>query len=200
MIECGMKQEDLKPAFLMLATCATEVARAQENGDTKSSEDHTCKARLWFHKAFGNTSSPRVLEPEAGNLLALEPVRFSPKGTSTNPAETSSTIDTAPPLPSRLDALHAELVQLRTDKLQLANQLSVARAAKRCREEELQTERIVVRRLERQRDFNADTKRKAEWARSRVDRDSTARPTARDSCFTGIAGKGSGYGRGTLSR
>ncbi|KAF7965902.1 hypothetical protein HWV62_40987 [Athelia sp. TMB] len=195
MMEHGTKEEDLKPAFLMLSACATDVARTLKNGNTKSSEEYAHKARVWFLKAFGETTSSRVLEPEVAKVLDLEPIPFAPKGAGTSAAEPSSPVDPAslnPPLP---DLLHAELVRLRAEKIQLDNRLSVAHASKRRREEDLQAERIVIRRLEHQRDLNADVKRQARSARPRSESDSTARPIPRDRYSTRTAGKNS-LGRG----
>ncbi|KAF7970409.1 hypothetical protein HWV62_24215 [Athelia sp. TMB] len=191
MMEHGTKEEDLKPAFLMLSACATDVARTLKNGNTKSSEDYAHKARVWFLKAFGGTTSSRVLEPEVAKVLYLEPIPFAPEGAGTSAAEPSSPVDPASLNPPQPGLLHAELVRLRAEKVQLDNRLSVAPASKRRREEDLQAERIVIRRLEHQRDLNADVKQQARSARPRSESDATARPIPRDRDSTRTAGKNS---------
>lgn len=192
-MEHGTKEEDLKPAFLMLSACATDVARTLKNGNTKSSEEYAHKARVWFLKAFGETTSSRVLEPEVAKVLDLEPIPFAPEGAGTSAAEPSSPVDPASLNPPQPGLLHAELVRLRAEKIQLDNRLSVAPASKRRREEDLQAERIVIRRLEHQRDLNANVKRQARSTRTRPrsESDPTARPTPRDRYSTRTAGRNS---------
>ncbi|KIM92030.1 hypothetical protein PILCRDRAFT_171 [Piloderma croceum F 1598] len=60
MIEHGMSEADLKPAFLMLSSCETELskrARTPSGENTEASLGHAQKSYHWLQKVYGANSS-----------------------------------------------------------------------------------------------------------------------------------------------
>lgn len=140
-----MDERSLKPAFLMLFHCETEIARTAQ----KQSE-HTAKALKWLQKVYGERTG--VPEPSAGNTLGIHVPKPASASTSasTPPTPPPAAPATIPIGPSHVRRLQEELVQLRSANLGLADEVSTVRAAKRLLEGDMEAERNVRRRLERQ--------------------------------------------------
>lgn len=145
MTEYGMDERSLKPAFLMLFHCETEMAKTAQR-----QSEHTGEALKWLQKAYGEQAG--VTEPAAGNApdthvpkpaIASAPTAAPPTPPPAAPAA-------IPIGPSHVRKLQEELALLRSANLGLANEVSTVRAAKRLLEGDMEVERNVRRRLERQ--------------------------------------------------
>lgn len=181
MIEYGMNERSLKPAFLMLFHCETEIAKTAQRPS-----EHTEKALKWLQKVYGE--QPSVPEPAAGNALGIHVPKLANAGTCTEapptppPQAAPATID-IPTGPSHVRRLQEELAQLRSANLGLADEVSTVRAAKRLLERDMEVERNVRRRLERQLVFEEGQARltRAVIEEERVGREKTECRAKKDS-------------------
>src|SRR6267154_4068099 len=80
MIEHGMSEPDLKPAFVMLSSCETELckrARTSSGGNTEASRAHLQKSCHWLQKVHG--TDQLNAEPNQTNHSTLTPApRLTP--------------------------------------------------------------------------------------------------------------------------
>lgn len=78
MVALGMLESDLKPAFLMLSSCETELckrSRTPSGENTEASLGHSEKSYHWLQKVYGaNAESNRT-----GNFNLAPAARLSPK-------------------------------------------------------------------------------------------------------------------------
>ena len=152
-----MTGADLKPAFLMLFNCETQLykmVRAKETHRTERSEEHARKALEWLHKVYNDDLPFPAGERETSIVLGMPSSKLTSPARQT--ANSSISIPAAPLVTSataslsHLQQLGEELRQLRDDKHHLVEELSTVRAAKHLLEEDMNVERNVRRRLERE--------------------------------------------------
>ena len=89
MIEHGMSDVDLKPAFLMLSSCETELcklARTSSGDNTEASLAHAQKSYHWLQKVYG-TNQCKAEASQTGNSGLTLAARLAPM-----PAENISNV------------------------------------------------------------------------------------------------------------
>lgn len=152
MKDAGIAEDQLKPAFLMLSGCLTELGKqARLPNGRETAESNACfeQSRYWLQKVYG------ALKPE----LALaqqqqQPSTGRPRAPSNSttrsfaaPTPTASTSSAALPS-SEQRALERELMVLRDRHSSFISELTEARAAKRKTEDECAHERSLRRRAD----------------------------------------------------
>ena len=155
MTELGVSQDDLKPAFLLLSSCETDLARrARSTQSTLEVAGHYKNAQMWLRKVYGNTSN----RDTSGSFknTALVPLQSKSVTPPTKPGEIQIMTNKLDPLiPDALShqrILERELEAVRDARDQQATLLSEARIAKRKLEEDFDYERNLRRRLQRRLD------------------------------------------------
>lgn len=151
----GLSENDLKPVYLMLSSCHTDLAkRAQSSGlASQIREDHRCKAQEYLQKVYGKNTpgDPPVslAAPQPGRLfnasnLNPTPVASVSENTASPPAGGSETSTRGP------TALEREVRSLRDRHQNLNKQYSDAKTAKRKAEDDLGKEHRLRRKAERE--------------------------------------------------
>jgi hypothetical protein len=154
----GVREDDLKPAFLMLSGCETDLWKLTRSSDTAGvALQHYENAKKWLQKVYGDASSA----PQSSNNVNLESAHRNrhfnapPSGPRSHrpPA-----VPLAPdrPLDPALQTLRREIQSLR-DQLARQDALLKQTHADKCKaEEELAREHSLRRKLERKLDEAED--------------------------------------------
>lgn len=192
MTEHGIPEGDLKPAFLFLSSCETDLARqARMAQTTVEAAEHYENARTWLQKVYGTGKSP-VASQTANTVesvvpsLPLQPSMATTQaidyGDNVKPGNKSSQITAGALAQQRV--LEREIQSLRDRQLQQSSLLSETRVAKRKLEDDFDDERDLRYRLQRCLD---DTRKELDMARKmemyaldRVKREVEARRKAED--------------------
>ncbi|TFY83004.1 hypothetical protein EWM64_g999 [Hericium alpestre] len=139
----GMKEQDLRPAFLMLSSCCTDLgknARGPDGATTEASSAYFDQSRRWLQKVYGeqipendlprNGVSPRAstIDDALARLIASGAIP-----SAGSPAQPSASGDVR---------------ALRDMQSNQASEFSAIRAAKRKLEEECADERALRKKLE----------------------------------------------------
>jgi hypothetical protein len=152
MSKYGISESDLKPAFLFLSSCETDLARqAKLAQSTVQAAEHHKNAQTWLQKVYG-------LE----NPVPSRSAAVVPHLKATNGADTDPTNKTAIGVLAQQRILEREILSLQDRQHQHSNLLSETRIAKRKLEDDLEFERDLRYRLQRRLD---DTRKELETAR-----------------------------------
>ncbi|KAK0225969.1 hypothetical protein IW262DRAFT_1359017 [Armillaria fumosa] len=155
---------DLKPAFLFLASCETELAKKMKLDDAVRAAKHFQIAQKWLQKAYGTFSDTNaaVQSLKAPVHVAREPVSQPqskpPKNTKNKPQNNSiSDARQHAKLPPRPPGPHQKILEREIDSLRdrqsiQASLLSEVRSCKRQLEDDIIYERETRRRMERELD------------------------------------------------
>lgn len=169
----GLSEDDIKPAFLMLASCHNELAKQAKATDSKESDLHFHKAKRCLQKVYGT------------NTLSLE------TGSSTAPFRDYVTNSSNLPTGHKLAGDHAsaqnlqrEVQSLRDRQIHHSACLSQLRSTKRKIEEDLDTERHCRRKVERDLEYAsrelAASRRAERFAVEQCKREAEARRRGED--------------------
>ncbi|KAK1224585.1 hypothetical protein PQX77_012480 [Marasmius sp. AFHP31] len=160
MVQQKTPETELKPAYLLLSGCETDLAKQARN-EKKDSTEHYKNAQTWLQKVYGtfdnnlriglgSTGAPP--NPKAASSSSLVQSKSRPTSSTNAPTE-------APPLPPPPSApahsyghdriLQREIQSLRDRLDHQRNLLADVRSSKRKLEEDLELERNYRRRLER---------------------------------------------------
>ncbi|KAF8829127.1 hypothetical protein HHX47_DHR3000972 [Lentinula edodes] len=131
MARYGVSENELKPAFLMLAGCESDLSRLTRN-EGRITLEHQQKSQRWLQKVYG------AMKSHSDNIGVDAP--------SNNPK-----LPARPPSPSGSDEhLRREIQSLRDRLRHQAGLLSDVRSAKRKLEGSYKSERDTRRRIERE--------------------------------------------------
>lgn len=144
--DLGLKACELRPAFLMLSSCHTELwrrTRAQDGSETEASVAHLDKSRRWLQLVYGRLTTELGSEDSPNTLVAIN---STSKHAHDIPPERE---DTTPENTQRADN-ERDLRVLRDPQFLYTKDLANTRYAKRRLEDEANFERTTQRRrLER---------------------------------------------------
>jgi hypothetical protein len=162
----NIPDNDLKPAFLLLSGCETDLGKlARSKGDTDKVAEHYNNAQKWLHRIYG-ADIPPLSSPSPSADKSKRKATSPPRA----PTSLQSRIDTSGPAPSAprshlpspdARALEREIQSLRDRHSHSVNVLADVRAAKRKLEDAVEVERVVRRRLQRELDEVAKERDKA---------------------------------------
>lgn len=135
--------KELKPAFLMLSGCETDMAKlAQEsNKDSSVVSGYHAAAKAWLQKVFGTTDS-QSNEKEKPKTLAKHPLPTRPRASSNSRLGSLSDVEKS--------KLEREIQTLRSRMGNQASQTFELRTSKRKLEEDIVYERNLRRKLQRE--------------------------------------------------
>jgi hypothetical protein len=175
MADNGVPEADLKPAYLMLSSCETELARrAKKRSNSRLSEEHNSKSKRWLQKVYGASTPSSSVSPVAisTNALGLDFAEKAPtvsaqprsgsvagktKTTPNRPrhgllaeARRSASADSllAQPNAPHIQILQREIDLLRDHQSTQSNVLSDIRSGKRKLESDLASERSARKKLQ----------------------------------------------------
>ncbi|PBK91542.1 hypothetical protein ARMGADRAFT_1166359 [Armillaria gallica] len=156
---------DLKPAFLFLASCETELAKKMKLNDAVSAAQHFQNAQKWLQKVYGTFSDNNNATVESlkapvhvARQQVSQPQSKPPKNTKNKPQNNSLTDPRQhAKLPPRPPGPHQKILQREIDSLRdrqsmQASLLSEVRSCKRQLEDDIIYERETRRRMERELD------------------------------------------------
>lgn len=142
--DLGLKAYELRPAFLMLSSCHTELWRrtcACDGSETEASAAHLDKSRRWLQFVYGRLAPELVSEDSLDTHFT---VNNTPRHTHDVPPQREDiTLENT----QRADSIR-DLRVLRDSRLYTGD-LANMRCAKRRLEDEVSFERAKRRRLER---------------------------------------------------
>ncbi|GJE92260.1 hypothetical protein PsYK624_084140 [Phanerochaete sordida] len=144
----GLSKDDLKPCFLMLASCNTDLSReARKSGPegAEAAREHMDQAKKYFQLVYG-THYPQEGSPRSGP--SASPQRLSLLQRVDRRPQVGPPADE----PSRMHTLERELQSLRAKHTNQVGQLADAHTARRKAEEELDVERTLRRTAGREAD------------------------------------------------
>lgn len=150
----GLPESELKPAFLMLSSCHTDLAkRARSSGlGGQIREEHHRKAQEYLQKVYGTNTPgdapPSLAAPQPSrvvNALSLHPTPVA--SGSENAGSTSATAGTSSKGPT---AMERELQSLRDRYQNLNKQYTETKTAKRKAEDDLEKEYRIRRKADRE--------------------------------------------------
>ncbi|OBZ68108.1 hypothetical protein A0H81_11806 [Grifola frondosa] len=163
----GMSAGELKPAFLMLSSCHSDLAklsRTPDGSDTEESREHLGKAKAALQQVYGlhipraqtdaeyaaskASMDPSVLADPSHNRECLTDKSNIRRSSSASQKEKED--ESAPRTSVRM--LEREIQSLRDRHVNHTQWLNQARVTKRKLEDDLSEERHVRRKLERQLD------------------------------------------------
>jgi hypothetical protein len=156
----GISDGDLKPAFLFLSGCETDLARqARATQTTVEAAEHYKNAQTWLQKVYGSE--------HPATLQAVGAVERIGSSLPPQPKATAQVIDcgagqTATGVLGQHKILEREIQCLQDRQRQQSYLLSETRVAKRKLEDDLDCERDLRYRLQRRLD---DTRKELEMAR-----------------------------------
>lgn len=171
MTEHGIPEGDLKPAFLFLSSCETDLARQAKTAQkiTVEAAEHYKNARKWLQKVYGPGEPPAasqaasVMERNASSF-PLQPSKATTqaidRGDNVEPGNKLNQTSARAFAQQRI--LEREIQSLRDRQLEQSNLLSDTRAAKRKLEDDFDCERNLRYRLQRRLD---DTRKELDMAR-----------------------------------
>ena len=168
MTERGISEGDLKPAFLFLSGCETDLAKqAKKRQSTLEAAQHYKNARVWLQKVYGLGNIP-MISPAMG-VVKSSPLSlsFQPKSASQAPDRNPNTHPSDNPILSavtvaRQKPIEHEIRSLQNEQQQQSDLLSQTRVAKRKLEDDFDCERDLRYRLQRRLD---DAQKELEMAR-----------------------------------
>ncbi|KAF8893985.1 hypothetical protein BD779DRAFT_1669495 [Infundibulicybe gibba] len=170
----GVSPDEQKPAYILLAGCESDLAKAGklENAHPSEVASHYSKAQMWLQKVYGADNTPRHLQPEP--RLASNPLSHNSVASSMTQERRSVRESRSSPLPRppsdisrnkwlRTGSDHQKILEreiecLRDRQRNHLADLSQTRTAKRKLECSLAQERQVRRRLEHQVDLLSRTR------------------------------------------
>lgn len=197
----GVLDKDLKPAFLMLSNCETELSRRAKGPtgeDTAISRDHSQKSYSWLQRVYGNGQGKQQTAPteisstsSRPQVQNLTPSTATPADDkmdisheSSTPMIISKTLSDIPTQSAHQRTLEREIASLRDRLKGVTSQLAAVRSAKRKLEDDYDSERIYGRKVERKLDdveCKLDVSKKMEsFALDQVRREVDARRRAED--------------------
>ena len=144
--ERGMPDSDLKPVYLLLAGCETDLAKlakAEKKG-ARVVSSHYASATTWLQKVFGilpSRASEEDKENKPALRMAVEVKQIAQKVTPPNPTPSSAAT-------KELKILERELRCLRDKNAQQADQLSQLRSSKRKLADDYSHERNLRRKYQ----------------------------------------------------
>ena len=159
-----VKEDELKPAFLMLSGCETDLwklTRPLDGSPNEVSDEHFKQSQRWLQKVYG------LQAPVAGKLSAhsfrinlddrIAFLAHSPTDSGNPPSGSRLTtaahdLDCSLTDASTLHTLEREVQSLRDNQARQATLLDCTNSAKRKLEDDLSREVALRRRLERQLD------------------------------------------------
>ncbi|OCH86357.1 hypothetical protein OBBRIDRAFT_244494 [Obba rivulosa] len=195
----GLASHELKPAYLMLASCHTDLgkqARLSPDVPVDVSQEHYQKASAYLQQVYGmfaaEAPAPPVTDPrqtEAAiriasplNMTLHEPRPSSASTAVASPSQHDRAIPSKASPDPRIQSLEREVQSLRDRHTHATRALASARESKRQLEDELASERSVCRRAERSlksaTDELASTRRTERFALDQSRRDVEARRRA----------------------
>lgn len=137
-----MSDEDLRPAYLMLASCYNDIARQEQHQGVSGTEhEYRKKAEECLRNVYGTDVPPVPFPAYKGDALASSVKASKTKATKTIPDDLAAAL-------SAKTALEREVQSLRDRHANNVANLTEARKAKRLLEDDLEDERIVRRKLE----------------------------------------------------
>ncbi|KAJ8077321.1 hypothetical protein PM082_001751 [Marasmius tenuissimus] len=177
MVQQKTPEAELKPAYLLLSGCETDLAKRARN-ENKNSTEHYRNAQTWLQKVYGTfDNNPRIGLGSTGappnpKAASSSLVQSKSRPASSTNAQVSTTEAPPPPPPPPPPApvhsyghdriLQREIQSLRDRLDYQRNLVADVRSSKRKLEEDLELERNYRRRLERHID---DLRRERDAAR-----------------------------------
>src|ERR1700733_1619567 len=158
MTERGISEGDLKPAFLFLSGCETDLAKqAKMTQSTLEVAQHYNNARVWLQKVYGPGNVPMI--SQAVGVVESNPLSLSFQSKSAaqaadrnpnihpndNPILSAATV-------ARQKIIEHEILSLQNKQQQQSDLLSQTRVAKRKLEDDFDCERDLRYRLQRRLD------------------------------------------------
>lgn len=161
----GVSEADLKPAFLFLSSCETDLARqARAAQSTIEVAEHSKNARTWLQKVYGSGASPEASQALGVVESIMSSIPCLPKAT-VQVMDRGADVEPSPIVARAVvqqRILEREIQSLRDRQHHQSNLLSETRVAKRKLEDDFDCERDLRYRLQRCLD---DTRRELEMAR-----------------------------------
>ncbi|KAK7005624.1 40S ribosomal protein [Favolaschia claudopus] len=159
MKQFNIPENDLKPAFLLLAGCESDLGKlARSKGDTDKISEHHSNAQKWLHRVYGGDIPPN--SSSADNRTASPPSPCVLRQSLSRSAAPPASRTRAPSPDPRM--LQREIQSLRDRHKNSTNVLADVRASKRKLEDTIEVERTVRRRLQRELD---EVTKKRDYAR-----------------------------------
>ncbi|GBE81047.1 hypothetical protein SCP_0307700 [Sparassis crispa] len=166
----GVPPDELKPAYLMLSSCHTDLAkqtRTADGGETPESASHMRKAAELLQKVYGTHMPVAKHEEEEGELecaARLASMDVSPAALARSRLANASNLPRSPDhsrersrtQSNHVATLEREIQSLRDRQASSSASASQLRASKRKLEEDINEERRIRRRAERALDTAAD--------------------------------------------
>jgi hypothetical protein len=164
MTEHGISEDDLKPAFLFLSGCETDLARQARAAESiPEVAEHCTNAQMWLQKVYGSgtdpTASRAVVKSVASSLFR------QPKATEQaidRGADVGKLNPTTVGSLSQHRIFEREIQTSQERQHEQSNLLSEIRVAKRKLEDDIDYERDLRYRIQRRLD---DTRKELEMAR-----------------------------------
>lgn len=151
MAQNGIPECDLKPAFLMLSGCETDLGKkARLEGNSTEAAEHYKASQEWLQKVYGVDTPTAVAETAPAGRPSAQ-IR-APQPRTNVPQEQENTVPAQSPLqsnsPSHLRILEREVKSLRDQYHQQRGLVVECRAIKRKLEKDLAFERDLRRKLQ----------------------------------------------------
>jgi len=146
--DLGLRNCDMKPAFLMLSSCHVELwrqTRAADGSETETSAAHLDKSCRWLQLVYGQNNPETTSENSSEVLGTLSPVDTTFRSAHGVP----SARDRITSDKSQRTDIERDLQVLRDRQALHVEELARTRETKRRLEDEAAHERITRRRLER---------------------------------------------------
>lgn len=144
--DLGLRECDMKPAFLMLSSCHVELwrqTRAVDGSETETSAAHLDKSCRWLQLVYGQGNSEPMSESSSEVLETLPLVDTTGHVHSVSSTQELITLDRR----QRTD-IERDLQVLRDRQALHAEELAHTRESKRRLEDQAANERVIRRRLE----------------------------------------------------
>lgn len=142
--DVGLAEDDLKPAFLMLASCYNELSKKFRGNGGTSSNTYQMMAAESLQKVYGTNV------PISGAKIPTAPRHGCLANTSNLPRQPKPVQSTSADDLDRLDKMQREVQSLRDRHTHHSACLSQLRSTKRKLEEDLSEERYCRRKVERE--------------------------------------------------
>ena len=191
----GVLDKDLKPAFLMLSSCETELSRRTKGlsgEDTAISRGHSQRSWTWLQRVYGNNQDKQqqsALTEVTSRLRAQNCASTPADDTDISNEPTAPMIISKTPIDISAQSAHKRNLEREIDFLhdqlkRVTSHLETARAVKRKLENDYDSERIRRRKVERKLndvECKLDISQKMEnFALDQVKREVDARRRAED--------------------
>lgn len=148
----GVSDDSIRPAFLFLSGCETDLAkRARFNGERIQEDEHYKYSRKWLQKVYGDSDAH--ISP-ASQVAVIPPKNISsnPQNVLTSRPDSGNSIKFTATDNSQTRILEREIQSLRDRKKQQSDLFVEVRLKKRKLEEDLVVERDFRRRVQRHLD------------------------------------------------